>query len=131
MNKRMLKHRLVGGSGSGTGAGSGDTSAEIEAKMEVVGESLDRRASLEDLTNQGIFQVFMWLSRVCYCSVRDERVPCPKGRGGRDPRRVGWLPCVASTAKLETLVTRAMFLNHPRTARRPGPQTTTEGERLD
>eukprot|EP00903_Cladosiphon_okamuranus_P008378 g8056.t1 len=54
MNKRMLKHRLVGGTGIGIGGTS--TSAEMETKMEVVGENLDRRASLEELTNKGIFQ---------------------------------------------------------------------------
>lgn len=53
MNKRMLKHRLVGGNG----IGGSNTSAKMEEKMEVVGGSLDRRASLEELTNQGIFQV--------------------------------------------------------------------------
>ena len=29
----------------------------MEAKREMVGDGLDRRASLEELTNQGIFQV--------------------------------------------------------------------------
>lgn len=52
MNKRMLKHSLVGGSSA-----SPEAKANMEAKMEVVGASLDRRASLEELTNQGIFQV--------------------------------------------------------------------------
>lgn len=54
MNKRMLKHRLVRGSG---------TSAKMESKMEAVGAGLDRRASLEELKNQGIFQVAS--ARVC------------------------------------------------------------------
>ena len=55
MNKRMFKHRLVGGNGNGSGGSN--TSAKLGAKMEVVGGNLDRRASLEELTNQGIFQV--------------------------------------------------------------------------
>eukprot|EP00752_Nemacystus_decipiens_P012110 g10735.t1 len=49
INKRMLKHRLTSGRGS-------TTSAKMEEKMEVVGGNLDRRASLEEITNQGIFQ---------------------------------------------------------------------------
>lgn len=64
MNKRMLKHRLIGGGGThrgtaggGDGRGVGIMGMDISAKMEVVGAGLDRRASLEELTNQGIFQV--------------------------------------------------------------------------
>lgn len=89
MNKRMLKHSnsLVGGSGSNGGTGGGNrgvgssTSAtaaglerqgrlDMEAKMEVVGDNLDRRASLEELTNQGIFQVGGARARVrCVCGI--------------------------------------------------------------
>lgn len=58
MNKRMFKHSLAGSSiTSATAPGADERRLDMEAKMEVVADSLDRRASLEDLTNQGIFQV--------------------------------------------------------------------------
>lgn len=82
MNKRMLKHRLVGG----IGIGGTNTSAEMEAKMEVVGESLDRRASLEKLTNQGVFQV-----PKARCCMANERCLVGKWfRIGLDARSVSW-----------------------------------------
>lgn len=66
MNQRMLKHSLAADGGDER---RGDTGVESEASAtaeegldmgvtrEVLRGSLGRRSSLEELTNQGIFQV--------------------------------------------------------------------------
>ncbi len=78
LNKRMLKHNLATGGGAGrTGrsapaavAGSGvPLDMDMEAKREMVGERLDRRASLQELSNQGIFQVHVVYGGRSWCFV--------------------------------------------------------------
>lgn len=84
MNKRMLKHSLAGGAGAGSssrgvvdgssgvsqpaaGAGaSGNDPLDLSATIEIVGDRLGRRTSLNELTNQGIFLVRTYRV-ICLC----------------------------------------------------------------
>ncbi|CAB1120233.1 unnamed protein product [Ectocarpus sp. CCAP 1310/34] len=64
MNQRMLKHSLAasggderrGGAGVGSAAATAEEGLDMEVTREALGGSLGRRSSLEELTNQGIFQ---------------------------------------------------------------------------